>query len=40
MEKLFESVGYLKMFDSEDPDDFSRLENIKELKPVASAFLS
>ncbi|MEK7177525.1 MAG: UvrD-helicase domain-containing protein, partial [Patescibacteria group bacterium] len=38
MEKLFESVGYLKMFDSEDPDDFSRLENIKELKSVAVSF--
>ncbi len=38
MEKLFESVGYLKMFDSEDPDDFSRLENIKELKSVAISF--
>ncbi|MFA5769902.1 MAG: UvrD-helicase domain-containing protein [Patescibacteria group bacterium] len=38
MEKLFEAVGYLKMFDSEDPDDFSRLENIKELKSVALSF--
>jgi DNA helicase-2/ATP-dependent DNA helicase PcrA len=38
MEKVFETVGYLKMFDSEDPDDFSRLENIKELKSVALSF--
>lgn len=38
MEKIFESVGFLKMFDSEDPDDFSRLENIKELKSVAFSF--
>ncbi|VVA43898.1 ATP-dependent DNA helicase PcrA [Candidatus Roizmanbacteria bacterium] len=38
MEKIFESVGFLKMFDSEDPDDFSRLENIKELKSVAISF--
>lgn len=38
MEKIFESVGYLKMFDSEDPDDFGRLENIKELKSVAISF--
>ena len=38
MEKIFESVGFLKMFDSEDPDDFSRLENIKELKSVAVSF--
>jgi len=38
MEKIFEAVGYLKMFDSEDPDDFSRLENIKELKSVALSF--
>ncbi|MCR4277062.1 MAG: UvrD-helicase domain-containing protein [Candidatus Roizmanbacteria bacterium] len=38
MEKVFESVGYLKMFDSEDEEDFSRLENIKELKSVAVSF--
>jgi DNA helicase-2/ATP-dependent DNA helicase PcrA len=38
MEKLFETVEYLKMYDSEDPDDFSRLENIKELKSVALSF--
>lgn len=38
MEKIFESVGFLKMFDSEDPEDFSRLENIKELKSVAISF--
>ena len=38
MEKLFETVGYLKMYDAEDPDDFSRLENIKELKSVAVSF--
>ena len=38
MEKVFESVGYFKMFDSEDTDDFSRLENIKELKSVAVSF--
>ncbi len=38
MEKLFESVDYLKMYDVEEPDDFSRLENIKELKSVAVSF--
>lgn len=38
MEKLFETVGYLKMYDAEDTDDFSRLENIKELKSVALNF--
>ena len=38
MEKLFEKTDYLKLYDIEDEDDFSRLENIKELKSVAVSF--
>ncbi len=38
IEKLFQNVGYLKLYDVEDADDFSRLENIKELKSVALSF--
>ena len=36
--KIFESTGYLEFFDEKDPEDFSRLENIKELKSVAIRF--
>ena len=36
--KIFESTGYLDFYDEKDPDDFSRLENIKELKSVAIRF--
>ncbi len=38
IEKLFQNVDYLKLYDIEDVDDFSRLENIKELKSVALSF--
>lgn len=38
IEKLFQSVDYLKLYDVEDEEDFSRLENIKELKSVALSF--
>jgi DNA helicase-2/ATP-dependent DNA helicase PcrA len=38
IEKLFVSVDYLKLYDAEDEEDFSRLENIKELKSVAVSF--
>jgi DNA helicase-2/ATP-dependent DNA helicase PcrA len=38
IEKLFENVDYLKLYDIEDVDDFSRLENIKELRSVALSF--
>ncbi len=38
IEKLFQNVDYLKLYDVEDVDDFSRLENIKELKSVALNF--
>ena len=30
--------GYLDFYDEKDPEDFSRLENIKELKSVAIRF--
>ena len=36
--KVFENTGYLEFFDEKDPEDFSRLENIKELKSVAIRF--
>ena len=36
--KIFEATGYLEFFDDQDADDFSRLENIKELKSVAVRF--
>lgn len=38
IEKLFKNVDYLELYDVEDVDDFSRLENIKELKSVALSF--
>ncbi|MDO9027347.1 MAG: UvrD-helicase domain-containing protein [Candidatus Roizmanbacteria bacterium] len=38
IEKLFQSVDYLKLYNVEDEEDFSRLENIKELKSVALSF--
>ncbi|MBI5123135.1 UvrD-helicase domain-containing protein [Candidatus Roizmanbacteria bacterium] len=38
IEKIFQNVDYLKLYDVEDIDDFSRLENIKELKSVALSF--
>jgi len=38
IEKLFQNVDYLKLYDIEDEEDFGRLENIKELKSVALSF--
>jgi DNA helicase-2/ATP-dependent DNA helicase PcrA len=38
MEKIFNDVGYLELYDPEIPEDYSRLENIKELKSVAVNF--
>lgn len=38
MEKLFQNVDYLKLYDVDDEEDFGRLENIKELKSVALNF--
>ncbi len=36
--RIFEETGYLEFYDEKDPEDFSRLENIKELKSVAIRF--
>ena len=38
MEKVFQATGYLKLFNPDDPEDYGRLENIKELKSVAYSF--
>ena len=40
IEKIFSATKYLELYDEKDEDDFSRLENIKELKSVALAFPS
>lgn len=40
IEEIFQATQYLKQFDAENEDDYSRLENIKELKSVAIAFPS
>ncbi len=40
IEKIFQATGYLQLYDEKDEDDYSRLENIKELKSVALAFPS
>ena len=37
-EKLLKASGYLEKFDSNDKDDYRRLENIKELFSVAKQF--
>lgn len=38
IEEIFQATDYLKMFDPEVEEDYSRLENIKELKSVAVAY--
>lgn len=38
MEKVFSATGYLKLYNPADDEDYSRLENIKELKSVAISF--
>lgn len=38
MEKVFSATGYLKLYSPGDDEDYSRLENIKELKSVAVSF--
>ncbi len=38
MEAVFKETGYLELYDRDDPEDYSRLENIKELKSVAVSF--
>lgn len=40
IEEIFNVTGYLKNYDPSDEEDYSRLENIKELKSVAVAFPS
>lgn len=38
MEEIFYHTKYLELYDVDDENDFSRLENIKELKSVAVSF--
>ncbi len=38
MERIFHETGYLAQYNPMEPDDFDRLENIKELKSVAHSF--
>lgn len=38
LDRSIAAVNYLELFDSRDPDDLSRLENIKELRSVATQF--
>lgn len=40
IEEIFRATGYLEQFNPDDEEDYSRLENIKELKSVAVAFPS
>jgi len=38
MDEIFNLTGYLNLYDPKDEEDASRLENIKELRSVASEF--
>ena len=38
LDGVLENTGYLKIFDPKDKEDLSRLENIKELRSVATEF--
>jgi len=38
MERVFQETGYLELYNPSDEEDYSRLENIKELKSVAIHF--
>lgn len=38
MDKVLEETGYLTLFNDQNPEDLSRLENIKELRSVATQF--
>ncbi len=38
MEIIFSATGYLELYDLHDPEEYARLENIKELKSVALRF--
>ena len=35
IERVFSEAGYLSLYNPDDPEDYGRLENIKELKSVA-----
>ena len=38
MEEVFQATGYLQLYNPDDEEDYSRLENIKELKSVAVTY--
>ena len=38
MEEIFSATNYLALYNEKDPDEYSRLENIKELKSVANSY--
>lgn len=38
LDKVLAVAGYLDLYDPEDPEDIARLENIKELRSVATEF--
>jgi len=38
LDKILRQTGYWELYDPEDEEDFSRLENIKELRSVATNF--
>ncbi len=38
MEEIFHETKYLDFYNPDDPEDYSRIENIKELKSVAFSF--
>lgn len=38
IESIFRETGYLDLYNPDDPEDYSKLENIKELKSVAVRF--
>lgn len=38
MEQIFEKTGYLEQYSADNEEDYARLENIKELKSVATHF--
>jgi len=38
LDKILKKTDYLKIYNENDPEDLSRIENIKELRSVASQF--
>lgn len=38
MERVFDATKYLELYHVDDPEDFNRLENVKELKSVAVSY--